>query len=208
MDLGLIIGKVVGHGLDFPGDPIPVCPGLGHHIAVPPVLFSGGKLRFATLAHSLQGLFHGHGILPGIQNTGDPADGIGMALAHALAPEGIPVAPVEPVDPAEPTPTPTPGEGEGEGGDKPAEQPQEKPEEKPAEKPEDKPSDSSSDKDSSSHHHSEDGAPVSSTAAAATAVAALPQTGDTSALLLWSGLAMMAAAVLLRVRSLRKKDMD
>ena len=89
---GVVVGEVVGHGLDgrFNGGLVGAL--LGHHIAVTGMLFPGGQFGIFALADPLQGLRYGNGVLTGVGHAGNPADGVGMALAYALAPEGIVLA--------------------------------------------------------------------------------------------------------------------
>ena len=89
---GVVVGEVVGHGLDGRLNGSLVGALLGHHIAVAGVLFPGGQLGILALADPLQRFRHGNGVLPGVGHAGNPADGVGMALAHALAPEGVVLA--------------------------------------------------------------------------------------------------------------------
>ena len=89
VDNGVVLVKVVGHGLDVVFDLSLVCPFLGHHKALPQVLLAGGELRLAAAAHRVHGGLNGDGVLLGVGHPFHPADGVGMALADPLAPEGV-----------------------------------------------------------------------------------------------------------------------
>ena len=53
------------------------------------MLLAGGELRAFPGTHGLHRFGDGNGILSCIQHPGETADGVGMALADAPAPEGI-----------------------------------------------------------------------------------------------------------------------
>ena len=86
---GIIIRKIVGHGLDLLFDLCLVSALFCYHETLSGVLLSGGQYRIFTVSDSFQCGFYGNGILLGILDTGNPADGIGMSLADTLPPESI-----------------------------------------------------------------------------------------------------------------------
>ena len=86
---GIILIKIVGHGLDLFLDSGKIRALLGHHKALSGVFFSGGQLRILSRAHFSKRIFHRNGVLSGIRNAFDSSDSIGMSLADALAPEGV-----------------------------------------------------------------------------------------------------------------------
>ena len=86
----IIICKVVRHGLDLLLDPCKICAFLllpQSTLWYASVWWSvPDSLRFGLL---LSAAFYRNGILSCILHAFDPADGIRMSLAYALAPEGI-----------------------------------------------------------------------------------------------------------------------
>ena len=86
---GIVLVKVVGHGLDLMLDLCLVCAFLGHNPALSQVFLAGGQLRLVPLAHLIHGFFHRNRILNTSLHSGNPADRVGMSLAYALAPESI-----------------------------------------------------------------------------------------------------------------------
>ena len=89
VDGGVIIREIVGHGHNGLFHRLGVGPFFQHHITFPGVLLPGGQFRLAAAAHRFQGCFHRHRILLGVFDTGNPADGVTVALADPFAPEGI-----------------------------------------------------------------------------------------------------------------------
>ncbi len=89
---GVVIGKIIGHGLNSVLDGCLVGTLLGHHIAITGVLFPGSQIGGLAAANPIHGLRHRNRVLPAVQNAGNPANRVGMALADALAPEGIVLA--------------------------------------------------------------------------------------------------------------------
>ena len=65
---------------------------LGHDVALAQVFFARAKFRVFACADSLQFTFYRHGVLARIHNALDPADGVGVALAHAFAPKRVAAA--------------------------------------------------------------------------------------------------------------------
>ena len=89
MDGGIVIGEVVGHGLDLVFNSFEICALLCDDEALAGMLFTGGKLGIRAASHSLESRLHGNGVLLGIHYPFDTANGIRMSLADALAPEGV-----------------------------------------------------------------------------------------------------------------------
>ena len=86
---GVIVREIVGHGLDFLLDAGLVGALSGDDVALAGVLLAGGQLRILAGAHAGDRFRYRHSVLAGIHHALDPADGVGVALAHAAAPEGI-----------------------------------------------------------------------------------------------------------------------
>ena len=89
MHSGIIIRKIVGHGLDLLFNLCLVSTLLSYHETLSGVLLSGGQYRIFTVSDSFQCGFYGNGILLGILNTGDTADCVRMSLTDTLAPESV-----------------------------------------------------------------------------------------------------------------------
>ena len=81
---GIIICKIVRHGLDLLFDLCLVCAHFCYDETLSGVLLSGGQYRIFTVSDSFQCGFYGNGILLGILNTGDTADCVGMSLTDTL----------------------------------------------------------------------------------------------------------------------------
>ena len=86
---GIIIRKVVGHGLNLLFNLCLVSTLFCYYKTLSGVLLSGGQYRIFTVSDSFQCSFYGNGILLGILDTGNTADSIGMSLADPLPPESI-----------------------------------------------------------------------------------------------------------------------
>ena len=86
---GVIVGKIIRHGLDFFFDTLFIRAFLKHHKAFSRMLLSGRQIRILSRPDTVQRFLHRDGILPGIGHTFNSADSIGMPLADALPPEGI-----------------------------------------------------------------------------------------------------------------------
>ena len=85
----VVIREIVRHRLDLALNALLVRAFLGHDEALAGVLFAGGQLGGFAIAHTLQRALHGDRILARVLHALNAADRVGMALAHALAPEGI-----------------------------------------------------------------------------------------------------------------------
>ena len=85
----VIIRKVIGHGLNLLFNPGQVRPFLGYYKTLPGMFLPGGQLGGSAALDSLHRLRYRNRILPCVFHPADPADGVGMALADAFAPEGI-----------------------------------------------------------------------------------------------------------------------
>ena len=88
----VVIGKIVGHGDDFALDASEVCTLTGNNKAFTQVLLACGKLGIGTASYRAQSILFGNGVLLCIGNALNAANGIGVTLAHALAPECISLA--------------------------------------------------------------------------------------------------------------------
>ena len=88
-DRGVVVGEVVRHRDDglFDGGRIGAL--LGHNEALAGVLLARGQLRVGAGAHGIQRLGHGHRVLAGVGHAGNAADGVGVPLGDAAAPEGV-----------------------------------------------------------------------------------------------------------------------
>ena len=86
---GIVICKIIGHGLD--GFFHLGCIGalLQYHKALPGVLLTGGQFRVFSGPYGFQGLFHRNGVLFGVLYTRNPAHGVGVSLADAPSPKGV-----------------------------------------------------------------------------------------------------------------------
>ena len=89
MNSGIIIGKIIGHGNNIFPNTLQIRSLCCHHVTLPRMLLPGGKLGIFPRPHLLQSSLHRHSILPRVQHTFNTADGIGMTLADASAPESI-----------------------------------------------------------------------------------------------------------------------
>ena len=89
---GVIVGEIVGHGLDGLLHTGGVSSFLKNHKAFTGVLLSGGEIRRGAAANSLQGTVYRDGVLSGILNSRDASYCIRMSLAYPLAPEGVVLA--------------------------------------------------------------------------------------------------------------------
>ena len=90
---GVIIGEIVGHGDDLALHLGGVRALLEHHVADAGVLLAGGQLGIATAAGRFDGGIHRNGVLTGVRNALDAADGVAVPLRNAAAPEGV-IAPL------------------------------------------------------------------------------------------------------------------
>ena len=86
---GIVLVKIIGHGFDLFFDSGRIRPFFQYHKTLSRMFLPGGKLRVFSVSHRFQRAFHRNGILSGILHARNPADGVGMALAYALAPECI-----------------------------------------------------------------------------------------------------------------------
>ena len=86
---GFIPHKVVGHGLDGRFNSLKVRAFFRHHKAFPQVHLVAGGVGALAAADGFQIFFLGNGVLFAVLHAGDAADGVGVALAYALAPEGV-----------------------------------------------------------------------------------------------------------------------
>ena len=89
---GVVIGKVVRHGLDRLLDGGLVSAFGGDDEAFAQMLLTGCQHRLAPGANGGNGGFLRDGVLHALLDAGNTADRIGMPLADALAPEGVAVA--------------------------------------------------------------------------------------------------------------------
>ena len=89
MNRGIIVGKIVGHGDDFPLNGCQIRPLLCHNKALTGVLFPGSQGGIFTASDPIQCVLHRDCILLCVQNPRNSADRVRVALADALAPEGI-----------------------------------------------------------------------------------------------------------------------
>ena len=85
----VIIGKIIGHRLDFTLNFFFVCARLGNNKTFSCVLHSRGQLGVFTVSDSFESFGNGNSILPCVRNAVNSSDGVGMSLADALSPEGI-----------------------------------------------------------------------------------------------------------------------
>ena len=86
---GVIFVKIIRHGLDILLDLFQIRTLLRNHVALSEMLLAGGQLRLLAVTHLLHSFFHRNSVLNASFYTGNPADGIRMALAYPLAPESI-----------------------------------------------------------------------------------------------------------------------
>ena len=63
MNGGVIIGEIVGHGLDIMLYLSEVCALLGYYKAFSCVLFTGGQFGIFAVSYSLESGFNGNGVL-------------------------------------------------------------------------------------------------------------------------------------------------
>ena len=91
-DGGIVVGKIVRHLLDLALDPCLVCALSRHNVAFAQMLFAGRQRRHRACAYRVERRRDGYRVLPRIQDAVDAADRVGMALAHAAAPEGVVLA--------------------------------------------------------------------------------------------------------------------
>ena len=89
MHCGFVADEVVWHGLDSRFNSLQIGAFFRYHKAFPQVHLITGGIRSLTAADGFQIFFLGNGILLAIFYAGDAADGIGVTLAYALAPEGV-----------------------------------------------------------------------------------------------------------------------
>ena len=89
---GVVLVKVIGHGLDLVFDAGEIRAFFRDNKALAGVLLTGREFGVLTLADAVDRRLHGNGVLAGIKDALDPADRVGMALAYALAPEGVVLA--------------------------------------------------------------------------------------------------------------------
>ena len=92
MHRGVIVGEVVRHRLDFVFDLSLVRTFLRNHENFTRVLLAGGKFRIRTAADSFESSIHRDRVLLCVLHTFNTANGIGMALRNALAPERVSLA--------------------------------------------------------------------------------------------------------------------
>ena len=89
MNDGFVAYEIVGHGLDGRFNGSQVGPFFGNHEAFTQVHLVAGGIGAFTAADGFQIFFLGNGVLFAVLYAGNAADSIGMALAYALAPEGV-----------------------------------------------------------------------------------------------------------------------
>ena len=89
---GVIIRKVVRHVFDFRLDCSAVRIFRGNDKDLSLMHLPRGELRLLALTDTRHGALHGNRVLSRIQHARNAAHRIGVALAHALAPEGIVLA--------------------------------------------------------------------------------------------------------------------
>ena len=92
VDAGVILVKVIGHGLDLPLDALQVGARFGHHPALPQVLVPRRQNGLLAPADGVHRALDGNGIPSGVHHPCNAADGVGVALADAAAPEGLVLA--------------------------------------------------------------------------------------------------------------------
>ena len=89
---GVILVKIVGHGLDRVLDRRLVRAVLGDDKALAGMLLAGGQLGILSVSDGGQRRFDRNGVLARVLDAGDTADSVGVTLADALAPERIRLA--------------------------------------------------------------------------------------------------------------------
>ena len=85
----VVIGKIVGHGLDLLLDLCLVCALLCDYEALSCVLLTGGKVGIFAASYSVDSLGNGDSVLLSVGNALNASDSVGMSLRNALAPEGV-----------------------------------------------------------------------------------------------------------------------
>ena len=89
VNCGVVIGEIVGHLFDLALDAGEVRPLFGDDVALARVLFSRGQNGILAAADALERAFDGNGVLAGVLDPLDAADGVAVPLADALAPKGV-----------------------------------------------------------------------------------------------------------------------
>ena len=89
---GVIVRKVVGHGLDRLFDRRLVRTFLCDDVALSGVHLACGQFRLLAASDSCESCFHRHGVLACVFHARNSADRIGVSLADAPAPEGVNLA--------------------------------------------------------------------------------------------------------------------
>ncbi len=92
VDGGVIVREIVGHGLDGSLYSLGIRTVLEDDKALAGMLLSCGELRGLSGADLLDGLLDRDGVLLRVLHAGDSPDGVRVALAYALAPEGVVLA--------------------------------------------------------------------------------------------------------------------
>ena len=88
----VVVREIVRHGLDLFFYLCRIRAFLKDDEALSCVFLSCGKLRVLPISHSLKRRVHRDGVLLRILHARHSADGVGMSLTYALAPEGIVLA--------------------------------------------------------------------------------------------------------------------
>ena len=89
MYLGVVVCKIIRHGLDFLLHFGGIRPFFQNDKTLSCMFFPSGKLGVFSLPHSCKRRLHGNRVLFGIFHACNPADRVGMPLAYALSPECI-----------------------------------------------------------------------------------------------------------------------
>lgn len=89
MNGSIIVGEVVGHGLDIMLDLSQVCTLLSNYEALSCVLFTGGENGIFAVSYLLESGLNGNGVLLAVLNALYTSDSIGVTLAYTLAPECV-----------------------------------------------------------------------------------------------------------------------
>ncbi len=89
MDGGVVLGKIVGHGDNLTLDLGQIRALLRDDPAFAQMLIARSQLRILARAHGGDRRFDRHGVLLGIHDTRDAADGVGVALTDAAAPKRV-----------------------------------------------------------------------------------------------------------------------
>ena len=85
----IILVKVVRHGLDLFLDACKISTFLSNYEALSCMFLACGKLRIFSVSYCLKCSFYRNGVLLCILDSGNPADGVRMSLAHTFAPKSI-----------------------------------------------------------------------------------------------------------------------